>query len=359
MDDLIQDFLSETSESLLDLDAQLVELESNPNNPDLLNTIFRIMHTIKGTCGFLGLSRLEKVAHNAENLLDKFRDGEKVTSYSVTVILLALDRIKEIVEGIGNNDGQEIPGDDSALLDQIGELYQAILDGTHEQFDGSGVKSKGAASAEPAAQEEVVEEAPEEVEEAPAPVEEAAPAPKKEAIKKEPEKAAPAQGGGTAPAQTVRISVTLLDDLMDLVGELVLSRNQIQQIERNINMQELSVPVQNLSHVASELQESVMKTRMQPIGVAFKVYPRIIRDLANDLGKKIALETIGEETEMDRQILELIKDPLTHMIRNCADHALETPAERIAAGKAAQGKIVLQAYHEGGHIIINIKDDGR
>lgn len=350
MDDLIQEFLNEASESLLELDSKLVELESDPNNPELINSIFRVMHTIKGTCGFIGLSRLERVAHISENLLDKFRDGAPVTSGAVTVILSAIDTIKEIIQGIEESDGVEPKGNDAMLLDLLNDLTEEASNKIQNK------KSSDKNIDEPVVKALDVDKDINDLLSVEDPIEE--PLLSRNDKKNEGSDSAK-KATQTSNNQTVRVSVTLLDSLMDLVGELVLSRNQIQQIERNINVSELSVPVQNLSHVASELQESVMKTRMQPIGVAFKAYPRIVRDLASDLGKKIKLEQIGEDTEMDRQILELIKDPLTHMVRNCADHALETPEERIAAGKSEFGTITLQAYHEGGHIIIKIKDDGR
>jgi two-component system chemotaxis sensor kinase CheA len=355
VDDLTKEFLSEANESLLDLDSQLVELETNPNNPDLINNIFRVMHTIKGTCGFIGLSRLEKLAHVTENLLDKFRDGAEVTSGAVTVILSAIDSIKDIVQSIEDNDGIEPEGNDAMIIDLLSDLTNNAK---------SEISSDTPEEQEVLESEEVLDKTDTEVKSHKNKKEDS-----KEVDVKNINKTDKKQNTEVSPKdnnkppqssnQTVRISVDLLDGLMDLVGELVLSRNQIQQIERNINMSELSVPVQNLSHVASELQESVMKTRMQPIGVAFKAYPRIIRDLAAELGKKIQLVQIGEETEMDRQILELIKDPLTHMVRNCADHALEAPEERLENGKNEVGTVTLQAFHEGGHIIIKIIDDGR
>ena len=343
MDELTQEFLNEASESLLELDSQMVELENDPNNPDLISGIFRVMHTIKGTSGFIGLNRLGKVAHAAENLLDKFREGAEVTSSAVSVILSAIDTIKELIDGIEKNAGVEPEGNDAMLIDLIEEFAAGV---SNKKVEENSLINEQPVSLE-VNSDKVVE--------ASAPLETALPASGDKDVKQ----SSSNQNQSSNSNQTVRISVTLLDELMDLVGELVLSRNQIQQIERNINVNELSVPVQNLSHVASELQESVMRTRMQPIGVAFKAYPRIVRDLANDLGKKIELVRLGEETEMDRQILEMIKDPLTHMVRNCADHALEPPEERLASGKGEVGTITLQAYHEGGHIIINIKDDGR
>ncbi|WP_419900493.1 hybrid sensor histidine kinase/response regulator, partial [Roseomonas sp. USHLN139] len=171
--------------------------------------------------------------------------------------------------------------------------------------------------------------------------------------------AAPAAGGGAAPPQTIRVAVDVLEDLMTLVSELVLTRNQLLQLVRARSDAALTVPLQRLSHITSELQEGVMKTRMQPIGNAWQKLPRIVRDLANELGKKIELVMKGAETELDRQVLELIKDPLTHMVRNSGDHGLENPEQRRAAGKPEIGRILLNAYHEGGHIIIEIGDDGR
>lgn len=349
MDDLTKEFLSEANESILDLDSQMVQLETEPNNPELINNIFRVMHTIKGTSGFLGFDRLGKIAHVSENLLDKFRSGAEVTSGAVTVILSAVDIIKEIIEGIENNDGVEPEGNDALIVDLLTDVADSVQipkdqKSLNENDEQSSVDISGF---EKAAAKELVEKENSSIITKPI---------SNPNVKSDINPQNRSSGGSN---QTVRIGVDLLDDLMDLVGELVLSRNQIQQIERNINVSELSVPVQNLSHVASELQESVMKTRMQPIGVAFKAYPRIVRDLAADLGKKIQLVQVGEETEMDRQILELIKDPLTHMVRNCADHALETPEERLQSGKSETGTIKLQAFHEGGHIIIKIKDDGR
>jgi two-component system chemotaxis sensor kinase CheA len=162
-----------------------------------------------------------------------------------------------------------------------------------------------------------------------------------------------------AAVQTIRVTVDVLEDLMTLVSELVLTRNQLLQLARTQENSGFTVPLQRLSHITSDLQEGVMKTRMQPIGNAWNKLPRLVRDLSHDLGKKIELTMIGAETELDRQVLELIKDPLTHMIRNSGDHGLETPAERRAAGKPETGTIVLNAYHEGGYIILEISDDGR
>jgi len=190
---------------------------------------------------------------------------------------------------------------------------------------------------------------------APAP----APAPAAKAEEKKPEEAAPKKDSASVASQTIRVNVDLLENLMTMVSELVLTRNQLLQILRTEKDSEFTTPLQRLSHVTSELQEGVMKTRMQPIGNAWAKLPRIVRDLSLDLDKKIDLQMIGAETELDRQVLELIKDPLTHMVRNSADHGIEMPAERVAAGKAETGTVTLNAFHEGGHIIIEISDNGK
>ncbi|MFL5257984.1 MAG: chemotaxis protein CheA, partial [Rhodopila sp.] len=176
---------------------------------------------------------------------------------------------------------------------------------------------------------------------------------------------APTAPAGAAPtnapqaAQTIRVTVDVLEDLMTLVSELVLTRNQLLQLARTQENSPFTVPLQRLSHITSDLQKGVMKTRMQPIGNAWNKLPRLVRDLSHEMGKKIQLTMLGAETELDRQVLEMIKDPLTHMVRNSGDHGLESPAERRAAGKPETGSIVLNAFHEGGHIILEVSDDGR
>jgi two-component system chemotaxis sensor kinase CheA len=313
MDDLIADFLTETHEGLAALDVALVRLEKAPDDAPTVSEIFRVIHTIKGTCGFLGLSRLEKVAHAGENVLGRYRDGTlKVTPDGITLILRALDRIKAIIAGLEQT-GTEPAGDDTALI--------AALDGAAE----------GGVDTPPAA--ETTAEQPTEQ-----PVQEA---------------------GGIAAPQSIRVSVEVLEDLMTLVSELVLTRNQLMQVARARGDQAFAVPLQRLSHITSDLQDGVMKTRMQPIGNAWAKLPRLVRDLAREVSKKIELEMRGESTELDRQVLELIKDPLTHMVRNSADHGLESPEERRRAGKSETGRIMLNAYHEGGHILIEIADDGK
>ncbi|WP_374652595.1 chemotaxis protein CheW [Dongia sp.] len=468
MDDLLSEFLTETNENLAVLDVELVKLEQNPNDIDLLSNIFRLVHTVKGTCGFLGLPRLESVAHAGENVLGKVRDGElEVTAEAVTLILACLDRIRSIMGDLEAS-GTEPAGDDSELIkslnafadggkaaapaaapaaaaapvpaaaptpaaaevksgasiyEQIGGMgtidavvevmfnrimgdlrLKAVFEGdsidhvqgymrdhlakmcggpdtsaphpiagramSDVQFDAlCGHLQAGLNTLEVpqqiaamimgmvyAGREEATGSAPAIVEAAPVPVE---PKPAKAApVKKE------AAGDGEAKEsaianQSIRVNVELLENLMTMVSELVLTRNQVLQILRKHKDSEFAAPLQRLNHVTSELQEGVMKTRMQPIGNAWAKLPRIIRDLSHELKKKIDLVMIGQETELDRQVLEMIKDPLTHMVRNSADHAIETPEERRRAGKAETGKITLNAYHEGGHIIIEVVDDGK
>ncbi|WP_282609767.1 chemotaxis protein CheW [Pelagibius sp. Alg239-R121] len=392
MDDLLSEFLTETNEGLATLDLEIVKLEQNPNDEVLLGNIFRLMHTIKGTCGFLGLPRLESVAHAGENILSKVRDGELVvTGPIVSLILECLDQIREILNTLEATE-VEPEGDDSELIGRLNEAAEGKLgdaapaaaapapeadapaadEEPEEEFVptlASDMVPAGEPEAEPAAEPEVAatdtaepaaEAAAEPVAEAPAaPEPEAAPAPAAAPAAKKPAAAQEVAKESSVANQSIRVNVDLLENLMTMVSELVLTRNQTLQILRGQKDSEFAAPLQRLNHVVSELQEGVMKTRMQPIGNAWAKLPRIIRDLSLELDKKIDLVMKGAETELDRQVLELIKDPLTHMVRNSADHGLEMPNDRIKVGKPETGKVLLNAYHEGGHIIIEIVDDGR
>ena len=336
MDDLIAEFLVETSESLADLDLALVKLERTPNDSATLSLIFRLVHTIKGTCGFLGLPRLEHVAHAAENVLGKVRDKElTATTGVVTAVLAGLDRIKLIVAGLAAT-GTEPAGDDTALV--------AML---NRAANGEAVEPEDAATAD----------APAAIAETDGPASghaatlDAGPA-------SDPASEASPASEPNMGTQTIRVNVDVLEELMTLVGELVLTRNQLLQLSRVGASNAYSVPLQRLSHITTDLQEGVMKTRMQPIGSAWNKLPRLVRDLSLETGKKIALDMHGQDTELDRQVLELMRDPLTHMVRNSADHGLEPTELRRAAGKPETGRIKLNAYHEGGYIIIEVEDDG-
>src|SRR4051794_32610319 len=419
MDDLLREFLTETSESLDTVDNQLVKFEQEPNNAKILDNIFRLVHTIKGTCGFLGLPRLEALAHAGETLMGKFRDGMPVTGQAVTVILSSIDRIKEILAGLEATEA-EPEGTDRDLIDKLEAMVEqgmAAMSASAQPIASGSAQPMPAAAAAVAEAPPLVPDAPVAVEaaptsgvladqslerplrpgevsldelerafretaiEVPVPVARAevkaepppaaeAPVPvAKEAAKetKAKDKAAPKKSiaedgageGASIANQSIRVNVDTLEHLMTMVSELVLTRNQLLEISRRNEDTEFKVPLQRLSNVTAELQEGVMKTRMQPIGNAWQKLPRIVRDLSSELGKQIELEMHGADTELDRQVLDLIKDPLTHMVRNSADHGLETPAERLAGGKGEQGTIRLSAYHEGGHIIICIADNGR
>lgn len=367
MDDLLSEFLTECLEGVATLDVDLVRLERSPNDRELVAAIFRVFHTIKGTCGFLGLTRLERVAHAAENVLGRLRDGELAATPAVMGgVFAAVDCVKLILEGLAANQA-EPAGDDSELVERLGRIEAgeevAVGPGPAARPPRAPKRAARAVSGAPdvpAAPEPPPEEQPRPVATADAPARPRAP---------EPETAAPAAaernepggGGGTeaVAAQTLRVRVDLLEQLMNLVGELVLTRNQLLQLARQAEANGLKSSLQRLSHITSELQEGVMRTRMQPIGSAWGKLPRLVRDLGLELGKRIELKLEGADTELDRQVLELIKDPLTHMIRNSADHGLETPEERRAAGKPEHGLVRLDAFHEGGHIIVRIGDDGR
>ncbi|MFL5076095.1 MAG: chemotaxis protein CheA, partial [Microvirga sp.] len=329
MDDLLREFLTETGEHLDVVDVELVRFEREPGNETILRNIFRLVHTIKGTCGFLGLPRLEALAHAAETLMGKFRDGMPVTSEAVTLILSTIDRIKLILAELERS-ATEPEGADADLIGGLETLAAA------------------AGAAEPAPEPQITagslvyqvleralkpgEASLDDLERAfratpgPAPESAAAPA----AAPPAPFEPEPADAAPPSKVQTIRVNVDTLEHLMTMVSELVLTRNQLLEIARRQDDSGYKVPLQRLSHVTAELQEGVMKTRMQPIGTAWQKLPRVVRDLSAELGKKIELVMQGAETELDRQVLELIKDPLTHMVRNSADHGIESPLERRA-----------------------------
>jgi two-component system chemotaxis sensor kinase CheA len=306
MDELLVDFLTETAENIGVVDNEIVRWEQNPADRAVLDNIFRLVHTIKGTCGFLNLPRLEALAHAGESVLGRVRDGKlAVSTPVVTAVLAALDGIKAILRALEAT-GKEPAGSDAEL---IGRLEAVAA--------GDATAAGPAATAEP-------------------------------------------EAGAARTAQSIRVSVDLLEQLMTTVSELVLTRNQLIQISRLAGEGDAySAALQRLSQCVSEIQDGVMQTRMQPVGNAWAVLPRMVRNLALDLGKKIELEMVGGETELDRQLLELIKDPLAHMVRNACDHGLEDPAGRAAAGKRAAGRVRLNAFQEGGHIVIELADDGR
>ncbi|WP_201829837.1 hybrid sensor histidine kinase/response regulator [Microvirga zambiensis] len=417
MDDLLLEFLTETNEHLETVDVEMVRFEQDPNNEAILSNIFRLVHTIKGTCGFLGLPRLEALAHAAETLMGKFRDGMPVTTPAVSLILTTLDRIKEIL-GELERQGAEPEGSDSDLIEMLEKMaaqeapppvapaqpvksqtsgstvYQVLerelkpgevsLDDLERAFQEAPGPQTASTSGSLTYQvlerplkpgEVSLDELERAFREAPGPaplviekpvasapkVPAAPPAPAQSAKKNAETSDSGESGEGMAgKVQTIRVNVDTLEHLMTMVSELVLTRNQLLEIARRSSEDHgYKVPLQRLSQVTAELQDGVMKTRMQPIGNAWQKLPRVVRDLSNELSKKIELVMQGADTELDRQVLEVIKDPLTHMVRNSADHGIENPADRKAAGKPEKGTIRLNAYHEGGSITIEIADDGK
>jgi two-component system chemotaxis sensor kinase CheA len=338
-DDILQEFLTESFENLTLLDQLMVELEQDPSRKDLLAAIFRTVHTIKGTCGFLGFTRLEALTHVAEDVLNDLRQGRRHMDPALaTLILEAADGMKRILYSIQAGEGEGHRFED----DVAGRL--------REVRDSSESGSAGSVAQPPETQGAPIEEVPSNdassEEERDAALGSARPP-------SDPSRAASALGHSG-----LRVDVGLLDRLMNLVGELVLTRNQLLQFNSGREDSALNAISQRLNLITSELQESVMKTRMQPIGVVWNKLPRIVRDLARGLGKEVALEMSGADTELDRTIIEAIKDPLTHIVRNSCDHGIESPAQRLACGKLSGGRLALRAYHEGGQVNIEIGDDG-
>ena len=344
-DDILAEFLAESWENLGRLDIEIVELEKRPRDGELLASIFRTIHTIKGTCGFIGLTGLGSVAHAAEGVLGRMRDGAlTATPDVISLVLQAVDEIKVYLDGLEKT-SQEPVRDHAALTHRLDELCGLVAPASALDVptEANSVLSEGAHAGVPAFREAYTLP----------PV-----LPEIHEVDPELDAAAGMEGKKSIQDLSIRVGVDVLDRLMNLVGELVLTRNQLMQMVRGEDESKYVAPIAHLNRVTTDLQEGVMKTRMQPIGNAWSKLPRLVRDLAKHIGKQIELELIGAETELDRTVLDAIKDPLTHMVRNSADHGLETPAARRAQGKSETGKIRLNAYHEGGHVIICIEDDG-
>ena len=338
MQELVQDFLVETNEIIENLDHDLVELESNQNDLELLNKIFRGAHTMKGSSSFLGFNKLAELTHHAEDILNKLRKGEMVVTREIMDTLLEfIDKTKQIISDIEN-------GTDTTDCSSVIENLKLASEGKLTAI----VKAAPAAPAPQAAQPA----------QAPAPAPQPKAAPKQEAAKPTHQ--------ATQVEQTIRVDVSRLDSLVNLVGELVLSRNMLSQIagelenkfENEYLVEQLLVATNAIGMNTTELQLAIMKTRMIAIGKVFNKFPRVVRDIARDTGKEIELIISGEETELDKQVIESIGDPLLHMIRNSCDHGVETPEVRLAKGKPRMGTVNLSAYHEGNHVVIEIKDDG-
>ncbi len=373
MDELTREFLIESQEGLDRMERCLTELEERPHDSSLLGEIFRSVHTIKGTTGFLGFKRLEKLAHSGENLLGLLRDDKlSANSTIITALLQLLDGLRAILKTIESS-GVEGIGGDNALIARLDELRVPALQTTGQknpskkQVRNIATAKTGVAIAAPATQAatQVVMSPDVEVVVAPVAVTAAtppsqSPAPTQpDGVGAAPEAIGPARprsAAGTAAESTLRVDVALLNRMMNLVGELVLTRNQVlQATAADPNMTMLS---RRLDMVTADLRESVMKARMQPVSNIFSKMPRIVRDLSQALGRRVNLHMEGQETELDKSLLEAIKDPLTHAVRNSLDHGIEPPDVRQAAGKDPEGQLVLRAVQEGSHVVIEVSDDG-
>lgn len=412
MQEILEDFLVEAFELIEQIDHDLVELEANPEDLELLNRIFRVAHTVKGSSSFLNFDVLTKLTHHMEDVLNKARHGElKITPDIMDVVLESVDMMKALLRSIrerGNdtdagvsitdichrltaiNEGrdpnadedrhaqpqeetQSKPQEDSqpepqSAMDQepevdVNSLSEAEVEAEIERLlkvrkaEDQARRDKQKQNSEQSAVQ-TPESTP-----APAPTPAAKPAPKKESK----ESNAPAHSSASAVEQTIRVEVKRLDNLMNLIGELVLGKNRLLKIYDDVEeryegekfLEELNQVVSALSLVTTDIQLAVMKTRMLPIAKVFNKFPRMVRDLSRELGKQIDLEISGEETELDKSIVEEIGDPLVHIIRNSCDHGVESPKERLAAGKLEKGIIQLKAYNEGNHIVVEIVDDGK
>ena len=412
MKEIMEDFLIEAFELIEQIDHDLVELEANPEDLELLNRIFRVAHTVKGSSSFLNFDVLTELTHHMEDVLNKARKGElKITPDIMDVVLESVDMMKGLLESIRDNGSDAAAGIDikniCASLTQIseGEAPSAAPEAPAAAPAPEPVKEpEPAAPAEEAAPEVsdaelsklsdseveaeierllkvrkaedqarraskgIAPKSPEEIapaaSAAPAPAAKPAPSRERDADKKVP---AASSSSAVAQEQTIRVEVKRLDHLMNLIGELVLGKNRLLKIYDDVEeryegekfLEELNQVVSSLSLVTTDIQLAVMKTRMLPIAKVFNKFPRMIRDLSRELGKQIDLEISGEETELDKSIVEEIGDPLVHIIRNSCDHGIEDPETRKAMGKPEKGLVQLKAYNEGNHIVVEIVDDGK
>jgi two-component system chemotaxis sensor kinase CheA len=352
--DIVKDFLQESYENLDRLDRELVGLEKDPRDKDALASVFRAIHTIKGTCGFLGFDKLEKVAHVGENLLTCLRDGQLVLNPEITTGLLSMvDAVREMLQEIEST-GKDGESTYPELLQTLARLQETAAN----QSAPIGVTVTPAQTiAKKSIPLEKKSDNPDPLQEKSVALSQSA-GPKTTSGRSRPVSAPESITRGMAAADTIRVGVNLLDKLMTLVGELVLARNQLLQVSNTSCDAGLQTVSQRMNLIATELQEEVMKTRMQPIGNIWSQFPRKVRDVALGCGKQVNIEMEGKETELDKTIIEAIKDPLTHLVRNSVDHGIELPDDRVKAGKDSAGRLILRAFHEGGQVIIEISDDG-
>jgi two-component system chemotaxis sensor kinase CheA len=371
--EIVKDFLVESYENLDRLDRDLVGLERNPEDKEALAGVFRTIHTIKGTCGFLAFNKLEKVAHAGENLLTLLRDGRLALNPEITTALLGMvDAVRQMLKVIETS-GHDGEVDYPELRETLKRLQTTAAPAPSASSAPVNIvpvnvvpankaeKTIAAALAETPAETAALKSPspasslpPSEIPSPPAPDPTAPAAPTAN-------KAAPTDSEGRpreASSETIRVGVNVLDKMMTLVGELVLARNQLLQTSSTMKDTGLQAVSQRMNLIATELQEAVMKTRMQPIGNIWNQFPRTVRDVALGCGKQVRVEMEGKETELDKTIIEAIKDPLTHLVRNSVDHGIELPADRAQAGKDPSGRLILRAFHEGGQVNIEISDDG-
>jgi two-component system chemotaxis sensor kinase CheA len=365
-DEIVKEFVVESYENLDRLDRDLIALEKNPNDREILASVFRTIHTIKGTSGFLAFDKLGAVAHVGENLLGRLRDGQLALDREITTALLAMvDAVRQMLASI-ESAGVEGDRDDSALIANLTRLQRGSEAPAKTDAPAPLKAAAAAAGAEVDARSPAIGKASAPQVEAVKPV---VPAPPRETAatttQSDTGEAQRAQQPGRGQSSgvsvsdgTIRLDVGLLDQLMNLVGELVLARNQVLQFANSTEDGGLLATSQRLNLITSELQEGVMKTRMQPIGNIWSKLPRTVRDLALACGKRVRVEMEGKETELDKTLIEAIKDPLTHIVRNSVDHGIESPEIREAAGKNPEGCLSLRAFHEGGQVNIEIADDG-
>lgn len=332
VNDIVREFLVESHESLAQLDLDLVTLEREPNDRETLARVFRTVHTVKGTAGFLGLANLEAVGHAGENLLSRVRSGDVAFSPEIATALLgAVDAIRKMLAALEASGGTDTGHTDPAAIVQAVERLIPVKRPAREPAPPPPAPPPPAPAVEPPT---------------PAPVASAPSA-----------RPAPEPRGAVSDS-SVRVDVGLLDHLMTLVGELVLARNQLVQSPGPHEDAGFPGALQRLNQLTGELQAGVMKTRMQPVANVWAKFPRVVRDLAAACGKQVRLDLDGADTELDRTIVEAVRDPLTHLVRNAVDHGIEPPAARVARGKPAEGRLRLHAFHESGKVVIEIADDG-
>ncbi len=367
-DEFIGEFLIEAAENLDQLDQDLVALEADPRNPDRLASIFRTVHTIKGTCGFFGFTKLSTISHHGEHLLGRLRDGQLVFNDSLASLLLELvDAIRTILASIETT-GAEGDADFADLCQRLDAATTgpAVPDTSSDNPPDSAQSQEPKPDARPATAPlvetvsvTVEAETPVAPEAAASPLPTDAPPEQRSSTTATPPSntTAPAAGRpGPVLDSTIRVDVGLLDTIVDLVGELVLARNQLRTAAPENPV--LQGAINRVHSVTGELQEAAMKTRMAPIEQLFSKFPRIVRDLANTCQKQVELHLDGSDTELDRTLIEKIRDPLTHLIRNSIDHGIESADARQAAGKPASGRLSLRAFHESGQVTIEVEDDG-